>query len=64
MLLYLLGAALVYREQSSFALEGLEQSSGIALALLLVALFTKAELFIPGCGCPAPTPWPRPPSPP
>lgn len=52
MLLYLLGAALVYREQSSFALEGLEQSSGIALALLLVALFTKAELFISGLWLP------------
>ncbi|MCX5931039.1 MAG: proton-conducting transporter membrane subunit, partial [Cyanobacteria bacterium] len=52
MLLYLLGAALVYREQSSFALAGLEQSSGIALALLLVALFTKAELFISGLWLP------------
>lgn len=52
MLLYLLGAALVYREQSTFALEGLEQSSGIALALLLVALFTKAELFISGLWLP------------
>jgi multicomponent Na+:H+ antiporter subunit D len=52
MLLYLLGAALVYREQSSFALEGLEQSSGIALALLLLALFTKAEVFISGLWLP------------
>lgn len=52
MLLYLLGAALVYCEQSSFALAGLEHSSGIALALLLVALFTKAELFISGLWLP------------
>jgi multicomponent Na+:H+ antiporter subunit D len=52
MLLYLLGAALVYREQGSFALVGLDQSSGIALALLLVALFTKAELFISGLWLP------------
>ena len=52
MLLYLLGAALVYREQGSFALVGLEQSSGIALALLLVALFTKAEVFISGLWLP------------
>ncbi len=52
MLLYLLGAALVYREQSSFALDGLDQSSGIALALLLVALFTKAEVFISGLWLP------------
>ncbi len=52
MLLYLLGAALVYREQGSFALAGLEQSSGMALALLLVALFTKAELFISGLWLP------------
>ncbi|MCP9863421.1 proton-conducting membrane transporter [Synechococcus sp. Cruz-7E5] len=52
MLLYLLGAALVYREQSSFALQGLEQSSGMALALLLVALFTKAEVFISGLWLP------------
>jgi multicomponent Na+:H+ antiporter subunit D len=52
MLLYLLGAALVYREQSSFALEGLDHSSGIALALLLLALFTKAEVFISGLWLP------------
>ena len=52
MLLYLLGAALVYRDQGSFALEGLQQSSGIALALLLVALFTKAEVFISGLWLP------------
>jgi len=52
MLLYLLGAALVYSEWGSFALAGLEQSSGIALALLLVALFTKAELFISGLWLP------------
>jgi multicomponent Na+:H+ antiporter subunit D len=52
MLLYLLGAVLVYREQSSFALDGLAQNSGIALALLLLALFTKAELFISGLWLP------------
>jgi multicomponent Na+:H+ antiporter subunit D len=52
MLLYLLGAALVYREQGSFALAGLEQSSGIALALLLLALLTKAEVFVSGLWLP------------
>jgi multicomponent Na+:H+ antiporter subunit D len=52
MLLYLLGAALVYRELSSFTLDGLAQSSGIALALLLLALFTKAELFVSGLWLP------------
>jgi multicomponent Na+:H+ antiporter subunit D len=52
MLLYLLGAALVYREQGSFALAGLQQTSGIALALLLLALLTKAEVFLSGLWLP------------
>lgn len=52
MLLYLLGAALVYREQGSFSLVGLDQTSGIALALLLLALLTKAEVFLSGLWLP------------
>lgn len=52
MLLFLIGVALVYQEQASFALAGAGRSSGIALALMAVALTSKAELFVVGLWLP------------
>ena len=52
MLLFLIGVALVYAEQGSFALAGAGRSSGIALALMAVALTSKAELFVVGLWLP------------
>ncbi|MCP9926639.1 proton-conducting transporter membrane subunit [Cyanobium sp. CH-040] len=52
MLLFLIGCGLLYLEQRSFALFGVGQASGLVLALLAVALLTKAEVFVAGLWLP------------
>lgn len=52
MLLFLIGCALLYLEQHSFALAGVGQAGGLVLALLAVALLTKAEVFVAGLWLP------------
>lgn len=52
MLLFLVGCGLLYLEQRSFALEAAGRASGLALALLVVALLTKAEVFVAGLWLP------------
>ncbi|MGB5135045.1 MAG: proton-conducting transporter membrane subunit [Prochlorococcaceae cyanobacterium] len=52
MLLFLIGCGLLYLEQRSFALAGVGQAGGLVLALLAVALLTKAEVFVAGLWLP------------
>jgi len=52
MLLYLIGAALVYLQHRSFALAGAADVGGVALALMAVGLLSKAELFVGGLWLP------------
>ncbi|TVS07029.1 MAG: proton-conducting membrane transporter [Cyanobium sp. PLM2.Bin73] len=52
MLLFLIGCGLLYLEQRSFALEATGQAGGLVLALLAVALLTKAEVFVAGLWLP------------
>ncbi|MFO8239099.1 MAG: proton-conducting transporter membrane subunit [Prochlorococcaceae cyanobacterium] len=52
MLLFLVGCGLLYIEQRSFALATVGQAGGLVLALLTVALLTKAEVFVAGLWLP------------
>lgn len=52
MLLYLIGAALIYQERHSFAMAGVAEVGGLAVALMAVGLLTKAELFVGGLWLP------------
>ncbi len=52
MLVFLIGCGLLYLEQRSFALEAAAQAGGLVLALLTVALLTKAEVFVAGLWLP------------
>lgn len=52
MLLFLVGAALVYLDQGSFSLAAAGPAGGVPLALMAMALVTKAELFVAGLWLP------------
>ncbi len=52
MLLFLIGAGLVYLERRSFALAGVAELGGVAVALMAVGLLVKAELFVGGLWLP------------
>lgn len=52
MLFYLIGTALVYRANNSFAFEGLENAPGEAIALIFLALLTKGGIFVSGLWLP------------
>jgi multicomponent Na+:H+ antiporter subunit D len=52
MLLFLIGCGLLYLEERSFALAGVGRADGLVLALLVVALLTKAEVFVAGLWLP------------
>jgi multicomponent Na+:H+ antiporter subunit D len=52
MLLFLIGCGLLYLEQRSFTLEAAGRAGGLVLALLVVALLTKAEVFVAGLWLP------------
>ncbi|MEX1323510.1 MAG: proton-conducting transporter membrane subunit [Synechococcaceae cyanobacterium] len=52
MLVFLIGCGLLYLEQRSFSLVAAGQSGGLVLALLAVALLTKAEVFVAGLWLP------------
>lgn len=52
MLFYLIGAALVYKANHSFAYEGLSQAPREAAALLFLGMLTKGGLFVSGLWLP------------
>jgi multicomponent Na+:H+ antiporter subunit D len=52
MLFYLVGVALIYREQHSFSFAGLQGAPSEALALILLALLSKGGIFISGLWLP------------
>lgn len=52
MLLFLIGAGLVYLQQGTFALAATPLAGGVPLALLVVALVSKGELFLAGLWLP------------
>lgn len=52
MLFYLMGAALVYQAQQSFAFDALQQAPMDAIALLFIGLLTKGGIFVSGLWLP------------
>ncbi|MDG2990096.1 cation:proton antiporter [Candidatus Synechococcus calcipolaris G9] len=52
MLFYLMGTILVYQANNSFRFEGLGAASPEAIALILLALFTKGGIFLSGLWLP------------
>ena len=52
MLFFLMGAALVYQQNQSFAFSSLENASMDAIALLFVGLLTKGGIFVSGLWLP------------
>ncbi|MCT7975462.1 cation:proton antiporter [Laspinema olomoucense] len=52
MLFYLVGAVLVYKSSHSFSFEGLRGAPPEALALIFMALLTKAGIFVSGLWLP------------